>query len=193
MLIAAMNPCKCGYYGHPSHACTCTPSAIERYRAHGPCSTESTFGKMEPIAYGRCAAARAGNSAAAPRARVMAAQKHQQSRYPRLIAAQVHYALLVGEAPRYAACVRSHRTQSPPCAYDAMGLSARGYDRVLRVARTIADLAGEANITEDAILGAVVRSTRRTGMRSNAARCGQRFRPAEPVIKTVRRTHAENA
>ncbi len=159
MLIAAMNPCKCGYYGHPSHACTCTPSAIERYRARisGPLLDRIDLHvEMEPIAYEALCGSKGGEASAAIRARVMAARSIQQNRYAAFGYAQVHCnADLTGAQIRRVCTLTPDAEAALHGAYDAMGLSARGYDRVLRVARTIADLAGEANITEDAILEAL--------------------------------------
>ena len=158
-LVAAMNPCKCGYYGHTSRACTCAPSAIERYRSRvsGPLLDRIDLHvEMEPIAYEELRGGLGGESSAAIRARVMAARDLQQARYQGL-----GYADVLCNADLTSAQIRQVCPLTPGAeqllrgAYQQLGLSARGHDRVLRVARTIADLAGTREIGEEAILEAL--------------------------------------
>ncbi len=142
-LVAAMNPCRCGYFGHPARPCTCLPSAIDRYRQKisGPLLDRIDLHvEVAPVAYEDLAGEAGGEPSAAIRARVTAARAVQQARYAgsgvccnaQLPAALVRRYCRPG--PEAAALLRD--------AFGRLGLSARAYDRVLRVARTIADLEG---------------------------------------------------
>lgn len=159
MLVAAMNPCKCGYYGHPTHPCTCSASSIERYRSRisGPLLDRIDLHvEMEPIAYEELRGSAGGESSAQIRARVMAARKTQQERYQASGYRGVLYNADLSSAQIRQACTLTPDAEAVlHSAYDRMGLSARGYDRLLRVARTIADLAGEADIGAAALLEAL--------------------------------------
>ena len=146
-LVAAMNPCPCGYLGDPGHGCRCTPDRVARYRARvsGPLLDRIDL-KLEvpPLPTDALAAAgaaaKASEPSAAVRERVVAARDRQRARQgccnARLAPADVarHCAPDAdGEALLMKATAR-------------LGLSARGYHRVLKVARTIADLAGAEKI-----------------------------------------------
>lgn len=159
LLAAAMNPCKCGYYGHPARACTCTPSAIERYRGRisGPLLDRIDLHvEMEPIAYDELAGGAPGESSAAIRARVVAARARQQQRFDALGLRDVACnADLSGEALRQICRLTRAASAALRDAYDELALSARGYDRVLRVARTIADLAGDETVGVEAVYEAL--------------------------------------
>ena len=148
MLVCAMNPCKCGWYGHPSGRCTCTEQAVRRYlsRLSGPMLDRIDICVDVPaLDYDELSGASApAEPSETIRARVNAARKIQTERY----------------GPDGPACnaqmgpreLREHCVLDEPCqqlirgAYDRLGLTARGYDRILRVARTIADLDGAADI-----------------------------------------------
>ena len=159
MLVAAMNPCKCGYYGHPTHPCTCSPSAIDRYRSRvsGPLLDRIDLHvEMEPIAYDELRSNAGGEPSAAIRARVLAAREIQRQRYaqPGYTGTLYNADLTSGQIRR--ACVLTPDAEAIlHSAYDRMGLSARGYDRILRVARTIADLAGAQDIGPEALMEAL--------------------------------------
>lgn len=159
MLIAAMNGCKCGYLGHPTRACTCTPSAVERYRARvsGPILDRIDLHvEMEPIAYDALAGESKSEDSATIRARVMTARARQLARYETAGLAGVFCNAGLSSAQIRRVCRLTKPAEATlRRAYDAMGLSARAYDRILRVAQTIADLAGEDTISEDALLEAL--------------------------------------
>ncbi len=143
MLVAAMNPCKCGYLGHPTHECTCTPSAIEQYRRRisGPLLDRIDIQvEAVPVEYDALAAAAGGEASAAIRARVAAARALQQQRYAAL-GIGCNAALPSAELRRYCPLTAASETLLRG-AFARMGYSARAYDRILRVARTAADLAG---------------------------------------------------
>ncbi|MBQ7860178.1 MAG: YifB family Mg chelatase-like AAA ATPase [Faecalibacterium sp.] len=159
LLAAAMNPCKCGYYGHPTRPCSCQPSAIERYRGRisGPLLDRIDLHvEMEPIAYDALAGSEAGESSASIRARVLEARARQQQRFEALgLTGKSCNADLTSADIRKVCKLTKPAAAALRSAYDELALSARGYDRVLRVARTIADLAGQEIIGEDAVFEAL--------------------------------------
>ena len=148
LLAAAMNPCPCGYFGHPTKPCTCTPSAIDRYRERisGPLLDRLDLHvEVPPVEYESLSGKQGGEPSSAILARVSAARRRQQQRYEadgiscnaRLTPAlQRRWCRVTPEADRLL-----------HAAFEKLGLSARGYGRVLRVARTIADLAGDEVIS----------------------------------------------
>ena len=156
MLVAAMNPCKCGYYGSGVRECSCTPSAIERYRQRisGPLLDRIDLHvEARPVEYDALAAKTGGEPSAAIRTRVAAVRAMQAQRYQGL-GFTCNAQLPPGDLQRFCRMTDSANTLLGP-AFDTLGLSARAYDRVLKVARTIADLAGEESIHSDAIGEAV--------------------------------------
>ena len=151
-LVAAMNPCPCGYHGAPSGRCRCTPDQVARYRGKlsGPLLDRIDL-QIEVPALGaeELQGAPSGEASAAVRARVIAARARQQARQGK------SNALL---APRE---VEAHCTPDAAGAallrqaMGRLGLSARAYHRVLRVARSIADLAGSVPVTATHVAEAV--------------------------------------
>jgi magnesium chelatase family protein len=149
MLAAAMNPCPCGYLGDPLHACRCGPLAIERYRSRisGPLLDRIDIHLEVPaVAYGDLAGEQSGETSAAIRSRVEQARAVQRTRFrdQRGVYANAHMS---------ARDLRRHCRLNEPVesvlrqAVTRLSLSARAYHRVLKIARTIADLAGAAEIT----------------------------------------------
>ena len=143
MLVAAMNPCPCGYHGCPGHECTCTPSAIARYRQRisGPLLDRIDLQvEARPVEYDALAAAAGGETSAAIRARVAAVRELQRQRYAGLgFACNAH--LPSGQLRRFCP-LSAPAEQMLRAAFARMGYSARAYDRILRVARTVADMNG---------------------------------------------------
>ena len=156
MLVGAMNPCPCGYFGHPTRACTCSQTKVSLYlnKISGPLLDRMDLQvEVPPVEYDRMADARPAESSAEVRRRVEAARQIQRRRYAgtgvtcnaRLTPALLKkYCVLTPEADRLLAA-----------AYERMGLSGRSYDRLLRVARTIADLSGKRLLDEDSLLEAL--------------------------------------
>ena len=148
MMVCAMNPCKCGWYGHPSGRCTCSEQSIRRYlsRLSGPMLDRIDICVDVPaLDYDELSGASApAESSETIRARVNAARKIQTERYgPDGPACNAQ----MGPKELRAYCKLDEFCQKLiRGAYDRLGLTARGYDRILRVARTIADLDGEENI-----------------------------------------------
>ena len=143
-LVAAMNPCPCGYHGHPSGRCGCTPEQVRRYRSRlsGPFLDRiDMLMEVPALAADELQRAAAGESSASVRARVEAAYRRQVARQAEPNAA-LHGAALDQHARPDEAAARL-LTQ----AIDRLRLSARAYHRILRVARTIADLDGSDGIS----------------------------------------------
>jgi len=148
-LVAAMNPCVCGWLGDASDQCRCTPPLIDRYRARvsGPLLDRIDLHVEVPrVAVASLAEdSPGGEPSATIRARVVAARARQQTRLARLGAAV--NAHVPGREVRRLCRIDARGRRLLEAASDRLGLSARAYTRILRVARTIADLAGEDEIT----------------------------------------------
>jgi len=141
MLVAAMNPCPCGYYGHPTRACTCTDVAARRYmgRVSGPLLDRIDIHiEVLSVSYGQISARENGESSSAVRARVCAARERQQNRYAGT--GVTCNAMLLPSMMGDACQMEDGAEALLKAAFQRMGLSARGYNRILKVARTIADL-----------------------------------------------------
>jgi len=147
MLVAAMNPCPCGYYGDPRHECTCTPSAIARYqkRISGPLLDRiDLFIEVPEVEYEKLVGPEDGESSRELRKRVGASREVQRARFqgtPYVCNAEM------GPAEVWEFCqVEDSARGLLQAAMHQLALSARGFHHVLKVARTIADLAGSETI-----------------------------------------------
>jgi magnesium chelatase family protein len=150
MLVCAMNPCRCGWYGDPSGRCTCTPKAVEAYqsRISGPLLDRIDLHIEVPaVQYDELARRTPGESSQAMRARVQAARDIQTARFSDSgISCNAHIpAALMGEVCR----LDEAEGAFMKLAFERLGLTARSYDKVLRVARTIADMAASAQIRRE--------------------------------------------
>ncbi len=147
MLVGAMNPCPCGFYGDPMRACTCSEAMVTRYhkRLSGPLLDRIDLHVQVPrVEYDKLAADRAGEPSAAVRVRVEAARTRQWERF-RGTRISSNAEMGVAEVRDY--CQLDSSGQSlMRAAVQQLHLSARAYHRVLKVARTIADLAGSDRI-----------------------------------------------
>ena len=148
MMVAAMNPCPCGYYNHPDKECTCKPGMVQQYlnRISGPLMDRIDLHvEVVPVAYKDLSAKSSGEPSAAVRERVIKARKIQEERYaafPTIHAnAQMNTQLIQKYCDLDDACRNILKN-----AMNRLGLSARAYDRILKVSRTIADLDGSENI-----------------------------------------------
>jgi magnesium chelatase family protein len=156
MLVCAMNPCKCGWYGHPSGRCRCSESEVKRYlgKLSGPLLDRiDLFVQVPALEFANLADRSPGEPSAAIRKRVTAARDRQSARFgldgPPCNAQ-------MGQDALRAFCVLDEAGEAlMKKAYDQMGLTARSYDRILRVARTIADLDGNEAITPDHLAEAI--------------------------------------
>ena len=159
MLVAAMNPCPCGHYGenNPAHPCTCTPGQIHRYlgRISGPLLDRIDIQcEIEAVPYEQLRDTQPGETSAAIRERVLRARAIQNERFK-------HSRIVHCNAMMNARMVREYcrldeeSDRLLELSMTKMGLSARAYDRILKVARTIADIDGATDIQKKHLLEAV--------------------------------------
>ncbi|MBQ9249487.1 MAG: YifB family Mg chelatase-like AAA ATPase [Oscillospiraceae bacterium] len=147
MLVCAMNPCKCGWYGHPSGRCKCSEAEVRRYhsRISGPLLDRiDLIVEVPALDYEELKRRQPAEPSAAVKARVDAAREVQRARFgERGIACN---AQMDSAALRSFCALDADGEALMKDAFDSLGLSGRSYDRILRVARTIADLEGEKDI-----------------------------------------------
>ena len=147
-LVAAMNPCPCGYYNHPTRECTCPPGAVHRYlgRISGPLMDRIDLHiEVTPVSIQEMASAERGEPSAAIRRRVVRAHEVQRNRF-RGVAGVYTNAMMTGRMVREYCPIDAEARTLLERAMERLSLSARAYDRILKVARTIADLAGRETI-----------------------------------------------
>lgn len=143
MLVAAMNPCPCGYFGHPTRPCLCAPRSVDKYlsRISGPLLDRlDLHADVPPVEFDTLTAPESAESSADIRKRVNAARKKQQERY-RDFPFSSNAALTPAETRKHCQ-INEAALSLLKRAFEKFGFSARGYDRVIRMSRTIADLEG---------------------------------------------------
>ncbi len=157
MLVASMNPCPCGYYNHPTKVCVCPPGAVQKYlnRISGPLLDRIDIQvEIMPVPFKEMSSDTAGESSASIRARVVKARHIQQLRFKDCKGvhcnAQMNSRLLKTYAALTAECLEILRQSM-----ERFDMSARAYDRILKVARTIADLDSSPSILPSHIREAV--------------------------------------
>lgn len=157
MFVASMNPCPCGFYNHPTKACTCSPSQIQRYlnKISGPLLDRIDLQiEIVPVPFEEISNTAPGEPSAAIRERVIAARKIQEERFKAedgiYCNAQMTPKLIV----KYATIDETSLAMLKN-AMTRLNLSARAYDRILKVARTIADLDNCENIQSQHIAEAI--------------------------------------
>jgi magnesium chelatase family protein len=163
MLVAAMNPCPCGYYGDPKRECRCSPAQVERYRQRisGPLLDRIDLHVEAPaVEYKELSDTLPAESSSAIRERVLQAREVQNRRFAKSRKSKV-------TKPTTCNARMSHGQLKEHCRLDEQGnellknamndlhFSARAYDRILKVSRTIADLAGSDAIAPDHLLEAL--------------------------------------
>ena len=156
MLVAAMNPCPCGYLGDPRHACRCSPGDVARYRKKisGPLLDRfDMLIEVPPVDPASLLGKPDGEPSAAIRARVVAARERQHARYAGT--GITCNARLSGKMLRKHCPLTPQQQELLSQAVNQFGLSARAFDRILRVTRTIADLAGHDSPSADDLLEAI--------------------------------------
>ena len=148
MFVASMNPCPCGYYGDPTHHCTCTPGRIQQYmsKISGPLLDRIDIHcEIQAVPFAQLSQMQPGEPSAAIRERVIKARKIQEERFKSFKGihcnAQMTERMLHEFAEPDAASLDMLRM-----AMERLKLSARAYSRILKVARTIADLAGSEKV-----------------------------------------------
>lgn len=147
MLIAAMNPCPCGYYNHPTKACVCSPGAVFKYmnRISGPMLDRIDMHiEVVPVEFDELSRSGGEESSAVIRQRVVAARKIQSARFS---GTSIHTNSMMNSRFLREFCPLSEESiVLLRRAMERFNLSARAYDRIIKVARTIADLAGTEQI-----------------------------------------------
>lgn len=156
MLVASMNPCPCGYYNHPTKECVCTPAMVQRYlnKISGPLLDRIDIHvEVVPVPFEHLARVPQGESSAEIRARVEKAREIQAIRF----ADQGIFCNAQMSTPqlqRYCQ-LTPESLKMMKTAMERFNLSARAYDRILKVSRTIADLQGEPDILPSHIAEAI--------------------------------------
>ncbi|MCM1035347.1 MAG: YifB family Mg chelatase-like AAA ATPase [Paludibacter sp.] len=149
MLVAAMNPCPCGHYNDPIHACTCNPGIVQRYlsRISGPLLDRIDIQvEITPVPFEKLTGTTEGEHSADIRQRVIAARQRQAIRFKNASGIYCN-AQMSGKMLRQYCQTDEKGHQLLEYAISKLGLSARAYDRILKVARTIADLEGSESIS----------------------------------------------
>jgi magnesium chelatase family protein len=155
-LIASMNPCPCGYYNHPTKECSCSAAAVHRYMAHisGPLMDRIDIHvEVVPVSIKDMSSERREESSAEVRRRVIEAREIQQQRFASVdihCNAMMNSAMLRRFAPLSREC-----SELLERAMQRLNLSARAYDRIIKVARTIADLDKKGDIEPSHISEAI--------------------------------------
>lgn len=148
MLIASMNPCPCGYYNHPEKECVCAPGVVQRYlnKVSGPLLDRIDLHiEVTPVSFDEMTATRKTESSDEIRERVITARERQSERfkeYPHIYS----NAMMPSQMVKEVCTINEAGRTLLKTAMERLGLSARAYDRILKVSRTIADLAGSEDI-----------------------------------------------
>ena len=157
MLIASMNPCPCGYYNHPEKDCVCAPGTVQRYlnRISGPLLDRIDLHvEVTPVSFDKIAHQQRTESSEKIRERVIAAREKQLQRfseYPAIFCNAMMPSPMVSDICR----IQPSGLNLLKTAMQRLGLSARAYDRILKVSRTIADLAGTEEIGNEHLAEAI--------------------------------------
>ena len=164
MFVASMNPCPCGYYGDPTHTCTCTPGRIQQYmsKISGPLLDRIDIQcEIQPVPFAQLSQMQPGEPSEKIRERVIRARKIQEERFNALPAAEggkvrIHCNAQMTEKMLHQFAEPDEQSLSMlRMAMERLSLSARAYSRILKVARTIADLEGCEHIQSHHIAEAI--------------------------------------
>ena len=157
MLIASMNPCPCGYYNHPDKDCTCPPGAVQKYlnKISGPLLDRIDLHvEVTPVAFSELSKTTMGEASACIRERVIAARQIQTERYKDQEGVHAN-AQMSSKQLREICRIEPSGEALLKRAMERLNLSARAYDRILKVSRTIADLAASQNIKPEHLAEAI--------------------------------------
>ncbi len=157
MLVASMNPCPCGYFNDPAKTCTCGPGQVQKYlgRISGPLLDRIDLHiEVVPVPVGELASMKQGESSATIRSRVVRAREVQSARFKDVAGVHCNAQMTTKLLNTYARPDEAG-SQILKMAMERLGLSARAYDRILKVSRTIADLAGAENVGAEHIAEAI--------------------------------------
>lgn len=148
MLVASMNPCPCGYYNHPTKDCVCGPGVVQKYlnKISGPLLDRIDIHlEVVPVPFKKLAEMESSENSEAVRERVLIARKIQEDRFAESKGIYAN-AQMTSKLIREYAVLDEESNELIKNAMDRLGLSARAYDRILKVSRTIADLEGEQDV-----------------------------------------------
>ena len=157
MLVSSMNPCPCGYYNHPEKDCLCPPGMVQKYlnKISGPLLDRIDLHvEVTPVSFEELSSKEKGESSADIRKRVMAARELQGSRYKENEGVHANAQMSTKQLQVFCK-LNSESQQLLKMAMTKLNLSARAYDRILKVARTIADLEKNKSITSEHIAEAI--------------------------------------
>ena len=157
MLIASMNPCPCGYYGDPTHHCVCTPGQIQRYmnKISGPLLDRIDIHcEIQAVPFAELSKMQPGEPSASIRERVIRARKIQEERFSSFRGIHCN-AMMTEKMLHQFAEPDAQSLDMLRMAMERLKLSARAYTRILKVARTIADLAGSEKVQSTHIAEAI--------------------------------------
>lgn len=157
MLVASMNPCPCGYYNHPNKECMCGPQVVQKYlaRISGPLLDRIDLHvEVTPVEYNELSSKSPGESSADIRNRVILARERQTKRYENLV--DIHHNAMMPSRLVRKICELSTASEALlKTAMTRLDLSARAYDRILKVSRTIADLGDSDTILPEHVAEAI--------------------------------------
>jgi len=158
MLIASMNPCPCGFYNHPERECTCPPGAVQKYlnKVSGPLLDRIDLHvEVTPVAFSELSNTnKKGEPSSSIRDRVIKAREIQSERYMNHDDVYAN-AQMSSKMVKEIVWIRTAGENLLKRAMEKLNLSARAYDRILKVSRTIADLAGTEDIRTEHLAEAI--------------------------------------
>ncbi len=157
MLIASMNPCPCGYYNHPEKECVCAPGVVQRYlnKISGPLLDRIDLHvEVTPVSFDQMTSERKAEPSTEIRQRVIEARAIQEKRFEEN-AEIFNNAMMNSNMVKDICPINSAGKTLLKTAMERLGLSARAYDRILKVSRTIADLAGAESISIEHLAEAI--------------------------------------
>ena len=157
MLVASMNPCPCGYYNHPDKECVCSPGVVQKYlnKISGPLLDRIDIHvEVTPVPFKELSNARLGEKSELIRERVVAARQVQEARYANNDGVYCN-AQMSSKQLRQICKIDNAGQLMLKNAMEKLGLSARAYDRILKVSRTIADLEKSADILPEHLAEAI--------------------------------------
>ncbi|HMU45311.1 MAG TPA: YifB family Mg chelatase-like AAA ATPase [Chitinophagaceae bacterium] len=157
MLMASMNPCPCGFYNHPERECTCPPGAVQKYlnKISGPLLDRIDLHvEVTPVAFSELSAIKPQESSSQIRDRVIAAREKQAERYKNYNGIYCN-AQMSSKMLKEICVINQVGANLLKAAMEKLNLSARAYDRILKVSKTIADIANSDNIKPEHLAEAI--------------------------------------
>jgi magnesium chelatase family protein len=157
MLIASMNPCPCGFFNHPEKECTCPPGGVQKYlnKISGPLLDRIDLHvEVTPVAFTELSSSQQFEKSLRIRERVIGAREIQTERYKAIDGVYAN-AQMSSKMLKEICQINTASQNLLKTAMEKLNLSARAYDRILKVSRTIADLAGTEDIRSEHLAEAI--------------------------------------